>query len=481
MPLLSIVNLNASEIAIQDPTGYSSLSITVPAGGTIPALSITLEQLAAIEPQLGAMTTAGFLTWTIVDDPNSTADSPDSLADFIYRPGATGAYAPGGKVYTLFAPLYAMLKATKNRGYRYLQFDNRFAPNPATDPQISAFAAYNTNVPTTQLGLWPCAIPPPPVGEAYDMTDVIWTDRGMAPGLDSSLIQIYDGGPGRPCRIDNLKRYDSMITGLIYNGKTVGNHPFVTSRSTIAPNAGAFYGIVFEGVRFRMFNTDASAQPMWLSDVATSFFDVQNNAVFGLNPFAPTAASPAPVIEIAVGATLVLFGKRTTSVQNNTFKGLAGSTLKIDTYFSEVWGSSRNAQFQWIMPNFAGAIAPPTAPTKGDGITWTCSTQRMIPNAAILLANGAAFFGEVCRVNPTAAPMNVTLPISTFTAPTTGTFPWQGSAITVQEVAGSTNMITVVAAAGELINGAATYPMSAAAYVSARFWPDGFGNWFVIA
>lgn len=186
------------------------------------------------------------------------------------------------------------------------------------------------------------------------------------------------------------------------------------------------------------------------------------------------------MIEVATGATLVLFGKRTTSIQNNVFKGPVGSTIRIDTYFSEVWGSSRNAQFQWLMPNFAGAIAPPTAATKGDGITWTCSTQRMIPNASILTANGAAFFGEVCRVNPTAA-MTVTLPISKFTAPTTGTFPWQGSAITVQEVAGSSNVITIAAAAGEFINGAATYAMPAAAYASARCWPDGFGNWFVIA
>jgi hypothetical protein len=263
-----------------------------------------------------------------------------------------------------------------------------------------------------------------------------------------------------------------MILNIVYNGKTVGNHPFVTSRSVLTPNAGPFYGWVFEGVRLRLYNTDASAQPVWLSDTPTSFFDIQNNAILGLNPFAPNAPCPAPLIEIAVGSALVLFGKRTTSIQNNTFKGLVGSTLRIDTYFSEVWGNAENPMFQWIMPAFAGVIAP---------LTYSCATQRFRPSSTILVANGAAFFGEVCRVNPPRGGMDVTLPVSKVTAPTTGAFPWEGTAITVQEVAGSTDVITVKAQAGETINGAATFPMPAAAYASARFWPDGKGAWFVIA
>lgn len=484
MPLLTITNLRTSPIAIQDPTGISGLSLSIPGSRTVTDVAVSFMALASIEPQLRAGVTAGNLSWTSSDDMTSASDGSELSAtptmSFVYRPGATGASAPGGNVYTDWYALMDVITATKQLGYRQIQFDNTFAPNPSTDPAVAPFTAFNTllSVGLNPSNKFPCAILPPRPGidpAAWDMIDVIWTDRGGAPGLDTSYVQIYDGGPGNPCRIDNLKRISSMIFGIIYNGKTVGNHPFVVSRSTnLAGAAAPFYGWVFEGVRLRLYNTNATAQPIWHSDAGTSFFDIQNNAILGLNPFAPTLPSPAPLIEVAAGATLVLFGKRTTSIHNNTFKGPVGSTINIDTYFSEVWGSSRNPMFQWVMPAFEGAIAPA-------GITYTCATQRFIPNAAVLTTNGNAFFGEVCRVDPTAGPMTVTLPISKFTAPTTGTFPWQGTAVTVQEVAGSTNVITVAAPAGETINGAATFPMSAAAYVSARFWPDGAGAWFVLA
>ena len=454
----------------------TNVTVTRTAEAASGAVQVYVEfwhSIEDVEPPGGIPT--GYFPFFFGSENGSVSAAP--VMSFVYRPGATGASAPGGNVYTDWYALMAAITATKQLGYRQIQFDNTFAPDPNTDPAVTPFAAFNTILATglNPGNKWPCAILPPPEGEAWDMIDVIWTDRGGAPGLDTSYVQIYDGGAGRPCRIDNLKRIDSMIFGIIYNGTTVGNHPFVVSRSTnLAGAAAAFYGWVFEGVRLRLYNTDASAQPVWISDAGTSFFDIQNNAVFGLNPFAPTLQSPAPVIEVASGATLVLFGKRTTSIQNNTFVGPVGATINIDTYFSEVWGSSRNPMFQWVMPNFLGAIAPA-------GITYTCATQRFIPNAAVLAANGNAFFGEVCRVNPTAGAMAVTLPVSKFTAPTTGTFPWQGTAITVQEVAGSTNVITVTAPAGETINGAATFPMSATAYVSARFWPDGAGAWFVIA
>lgn len=416
----------------------------------------------------------------IVVSGESALEAP--ILSLVYRPGATGAYAPGGNVFTDWYALMAAIKATKNLGYRQIQFDNRFAPNPNTDPTVAPFLPFNTVVPGPQLGLWPCAILPPPAGEAWDMTDVIWTDRGMAPGLDSTFVQIYDGGPGRPNHIDNLKRIDSMIFGIVYNGKTVGNHPFVTSRSTITPNAGPFYGWVFEGVRVRLYNTDASAQPVWISDAATSFFDIQNNAIFGLNPYAPAAPSPAPVIEIAAGATLVLFGKRTTGIYNNTFKGPFGANLSIDTYYSEVWGNAEDPMLQWVQPNFAGTIVP---------LKYECATQRFRPSsAAIVTPGGAAFFGEVCRADSSGGAVLVTLPKSQVTAPTLGSFPWEGTAITVLDYKGKAdiNAITVRAAVGDSINGVVELgggesdtALPASAYSSLRFWPDGKGAWFTIA
>lgn len=75
MPLLTITNLRTSPIAIQDPSGYSSLSISVPGSGAVTNLAITPQQFSAIEPLLEAMSTAGHLTYAAKDDPSSEADS----------------------------------------------------------------------------------------------------------------------------------------------------------------------------------------------------------------------------------------------------------------------------------------------------------------------------------------------------------------------------------------------------------------------
>lgn len=76
MPLLTINNSTTSSLTIQDPTGLTGLSITVPGSGSVSGKSITLAQLAAIEAQLNAEQTASNLTWSVADDPNSQADNP---------------------------------------------------------------------------------------------------------------------------------------------------------------------------------------------------------------------------------------------------------------------------------------------------------------------------------------------------------------------------------------------------------------------
>jgi len=437
-----------------------------------------------------------------INDGITAADNPP-LAAFVYRPGATGAEAPpNSHVYTDWYKLMAAVDATKHQGYRYIQFDNRFAPNPALDPVQTPFAAFNNPLPALTplvVGLYPCAIPPPPQGQVWDMLDVIWTDRGGSPGLDSTYIRLLDGGANRPCRIINLKRIDAMIFGINYDGLTVGNHPFKTSLSNVRPEAGPFYGLVFEGVRLRMYNTNVNSQPMWLSDIgpgappsAQSFLDIQNNAALGLNPFNPTQPSPAPVFEIAVGATLILFGKRTTQIQNNTFKGLAGSTISIQTYFSEVWGNAEDQNLQWVQPAFQGSFPP---------MVYLCATQRFRPSPTVLAANGAAFFGEVCKVNSAAGPIRVNLPKASFpVGGPTGAFPWEGTAIVVLDVAvvPVPGNITVRAANGDKINESVpetgvgqsdtVVPVSAAppyTQRALRFWPDrtttqNDGSWFTI-
>src|SRR5512135_1742938 len=179
----------------------------------------------------------------------------DPLLTFVFRPGATGVEAPGGNVYTDWALLMTAVDATRYLGQRAIEFDNRFAPNPTVDPVLIPFLPFNTPAPAAS-GLFPCAIPPPPSGQSWNLRDIIWLDRGLPPGGASPAVQFWDGGPGRPCLVDNIKRIDSLLLNLIYNGITPGNYPIVSSRNVTNP---AFpYGIQFAGGRGRIYNSSAT-------------------------------------------------------------------------------------------------------------------------------------------------------------------------------------------------------------------------------
>jgi hypothetical protein len=76
MPLLTIVNLRTSVLAVQDPTGLYGTSLEVAGSATLSNKALSLAALAAIEPQLIAQAAASNITWTVADDPASLADSP---------------------------------------------------------------------------------------------------------------------------------------------------------------------------------------------------------------------------------------------------------------------------------------------------------------------------------------------------------------------------------------------------------------------
>jgi hypothetical protein len=391
----------------------------------------------------------------------------DPLVTFVFRPGATGVEASGGNIYTDWTLLMAAVDATKHLGLRAIDFDNRFAPNPAEDPVLVPFLGFNTIAPPAN-GLFPCAIPPPLPGQAWDMRDVIWLDRGLAPGGGSMMIQLWDGGAGRPCLIDNLKRLDSLLLNLIYNGKTVGNHPIVSSRSISAPGS---YGIQFAGGRGRIYNTDPNAQPLWLADIpGPNFVNLRNDAQLGND-----TALPAPLIELTTGSTFVLFGLDNFQAMDNSFKGPVGSTV-ITRIQSAAQGGNTQAQ-TYSNPSFFGAY----------NIQWSLNAQRWRPST-ILNSNGNAFHGDVTRVNTADGPTLVTLPHAGPIAPATGTSSYLGSAITVLDVGGHADVkaITVRALIGDSINGVVEAGSGESnqvinqRYGSVRFWNDGVGHWFII-
>jgi hypothetical protein len=88
MPLLTIHNLLTTEQQFQDSTGLSGLAtLFVPKSGTLGPVSLTLDQLAKIEPQLLAAATASRITWTVANDPGTGIDPiPDHLATALVTP-----------------------------------------------------------------------------------------------------------------------------------------------------------------------------------------------------------------------------------------------------------------------------------------------------------------------------------------------------------------------------------------------------------
>ncbi len=372
---------------------------------------------------------------------------------FIFRPGATGTHAPtNSNVFTSWPVLMSVIGRTRNRGIRKIQFDNRFAP--AYTDQFGVTVA-------SDGGLYPCVIPAPPAGEVWDMTDVIWIDRCLPPGANSMMIQIADGGTGLRNRITNLKRIDMMLLNLIYNGQTVGNHPFESAEAVATPA----YGWNFSGVRLRIYNTTALAQPMILMNTSFSFMDWANNSEFGRS-----TTLPAPVIELALGNTFTFITEGLCRIANNAIVGPVGSTFNISMNANALPIASSQT---FLFPAFEGALA----------VTNSCVLQKWAPSSTIAVTPGptTATFGQVTRVDATGGVVAISLPVAKLTAPTTGVFGHAGAAITVQEVGGGANIITVSPQAGETINGASSFAMPAAAYASQRFWCDGLGAWFAVA
>jgi hypothetical protein len=410
---------------------------------------------------------------------------------FVFRPGATGAEAAPPNVFTDWYALMAAIDATKYIGYREIQFDNTYALNPAVDPALAPFLAFNTAAPasvTTPNPLgplitrYPCAILPPPPGQSWDMRDVIWNDRSMAPGGSSSYIQIWDGGPGRPCLIDNLKRIDSMLFSLVYNGKTVGNHPFVASRMK------AQYGWNISGVRTRIYNTDATAQPLFKADMNPCFWDMQNDAQTGNG-----GALLAPIVEITPTGRFIAYAHHETIYVNNTFTGPVGSQMDYNMLDASAWQDSHLAYNTFLNPTYAGVVT----------MSFRTIPQRWRPSAVVTPASAskAAFFGDVCQVDSRTGAVIILLPKQQVTAPTTGIFPFSGSAITVIDVGGGEANVVIRAAAGDAINGVLSnglgvgdIALSASQFASIRLWCTGtipvespaasgfyVGGWYVIA
>ncbi len=85
MPLLTVTNLTTSSLSLQDPGG--TISISVPGSGAVTDRPVSLAELAALEPQLVAQTTAANISWSAKDDPASLADDvPANITTVLVTP-----------------------------------------------------------------------------------------------------------------------------------------------------------------------------------------------------------------------------------------------------------------------------------------------------------------------------------------------------------------------------------------------------------
>jgi len=86
MPRLTIVNLTGGPFVIQDPTGLYGFNMDIAASDTETA-DLSTAALAALEEDLDAAQTAGKITWSADDDPDTLADSvPENLRTALVTP-----------------------------------------------------------------------------------------------------------------------------------------------------------------------------------------------------------------------------------------------------------------------------------------------------------------------------------------------------------------------------------------------------------
>lgn len=199
------------------------------------------------------------------------------LAGLVYRPEATGDDAPGGNVFTTWAPLMAVIDQTKHLGLRVIQIDDRFsAPVEATIPE----------------GIW-------------NMTNTKLINVSLRSPV---FVEVADGckfivDPPPAGGSRNAMHFEGY--GFFWRYDGVGD---------VTPFEGI--DLLLGGNNVRFYNTDENAKPMFK---ATAFGQMillsGDNRLSGLGPLG--GESPAPVYDVNGKALVYLSGGGI--LQNNVF------------------------------------------------------------------------------------------------------------------------------------------------------------------
>ncbi len=278
----------------------------------------------------------------------------------------------------------------------------------------------------------PVVIPLPATpGDQYPMTDVTWSGGGA--GTEASLVQVNQG-----VRFSGLRRFDERVQVLF-----TGTSPPVTDFDVSTPvpdtvvfDHGARLSAVGSGPFFRVSVSGGSG-------VA---FEILGGSAIESGSH---AAIDLAVSGVLTGITVEGSGSE---LQSRTVSGIAGSILSLLVGSSGISGASE------IQSSFAGALVPVNA-----------TKLRRFPTS-ILTGNAVLTqTSQLVRVDPTGGPLSVTLPPAVN---------HRGESVSVKNVTSSANGVTIAAAGGDTIDGAASLVLSAARFFL-EVTSDGVSGWLV--
>ena len=414
-------------------------NVTATNNGGAPAdCQVLCERWHSIERELGVAYTPSDLSpqpWE-TDGDAEIAAAP--VGTYVFRPGAVGADAPGGNVYTVWSELWAAITSSYYNGRRILELDSRFSPyiNPVTgDPA--------------------CLVP----AGTWDMSDVEVTIH--KPGIDSSLPRRHDYTFlefSDDAVWENLQHINAQGLYVIGNNKNGASIPLETGRL-----------LQVDGWRVHFINTDALAKPLFevVEDGGTGYISFLSGNGQALGGFTH-GPSAAPTAKVVSGRTLVMVNSNG-YINDDCFAGDgAPGTGGVVVAVIENPGAQNEPTFTCQFPTF-----------DADGGTFVFvsdqATRCQIYNG-VFTDDGDALYSDLTRVDTTNRIADLTI-----TLPPAG--PRQGEFVAVKDVGGDANLvnqaIVVAAAPGDTIDGGASLTINTS-YGSLELRNDGGTNWWSI-
>jgi hypothetical protein len=411
-------------MAFQDAQGVTAISFTVHGNTTMTDRDITVLDLEALESELIAAAAAGYITWSVRDDPAALSDG---LANdlYTYRPGATGVNAPGGNVFTDWTLLMAALDATKHFGERRVVFDNSFQ-NPAPIP----------------AGIW-------------DVTGHRWTN-----GPRRTFVEILNGAqfvidPPTAAGPNRLVIDGSGVFSFRYDG--VGPIVPFDGIDILCPGESALFG-----------NTNPAAGPMFRVQGLNSIV-LSGACILGGYGDYPSGLLAAPVVDLNGGELFIQGGAGQIANGFATdLSGGPGGLVLANVYNSLTGDFDAGLRDQWNAPALFAAGGAVFFDFVSDAVRYRVDPFFLGLPVVPATSPWEASYNEFVPVDTTLGGVTVNLPSAQRSF---------GERLTVKDVVGNAavNPITIASTYGDAIEGVSA--VIETAFGSKTFVCWGPGTW----